>query len=281
MGLSQNTRNLIRAALREDAPRGDITSRYFGSRKTPARAKIIAKASGVLCGLEAAQYCFTSVSRRTVFQARQTDGARIQKGETLATVQGRLNDLLLAERTALNLLQHLSGIATETRKMTGLLRGSRARLLDTRKTTPGLRELEKYAVAAGGGQNHRLNLSAMVLIKDNHLTGLSLPELRKRIIYFKRRHKKAPLEIEAASLSQVKNFLRLPVDIILLDNMPLSGIRKAVKLRGQLNPACRLEISGGVNARTLPTLAKTGVDYISCGRITHSAPALDISLLIQ
>ncbi|MDR2430711.1 MAG: carboxylating nicotinate-nucleotide diphosphorylase [Candidatus Margulisbacteria bacterium] len=278
--LSQNIRDLLKRALREDAPRGDITSCYFGNSKTRVTARIIAKADGILCGLEAAEQCFRLVSRRIIFQANYADGDRIKKGAALAELNGGLNAILLAERTALNLLQHLSGIATETGKMAARLKHSKARLLDTRKTTPGLRSLEKYAVRCGGGENHRADLSAMVLIKNNHLAGLSLRELSRRLKYFKRRKKNIRVEIEAATLKQVENFLRLPVDIIMLDNLRPPLIRRAVNLRAKLNPDCLLEISGNVRAANIGALAKTGADYISCGALTHSAPALDIALRV-
>ncbi|MDR1324181.1 MAG: carboxylating nicotinate-nucleotide diphosphorylase [Candidatus Margulisbacteria bacterium] len=277
MSISKNTRTLIHRALREDAPCGDITSKFFGDKHKIVSGKIIAKTGGVVCGLEIAAYCFRKVN----FQTKFSDGAKIKKGAILATIRGRSNDILLAERVALNFLQHLSGVATETHKLVNLLKGTNVKLLDTRKTMPLLRELEKYAVRCGGGQNHRLNLSELVLIKDNHLAGLKSSDLQKRIKRFRfwRRNKK--IEIEAATLRQVQNFLTLPVDIILLDNMSAAEIKKAAALRAKLNPQIKLEISGGVTEKNIAALAKLGADYISCGKITHSAPALDISLLIN
>lgn len=276
MGISRNTKRLIRAAEREDAPQGDITSRYFGKRNKIVSARIIAKENGVLCGLEIAEYCF----RKVEFQTKYLDGAKIKKGNVLAKVHGRLNEILLAERIALNFLQHLSGVATKTAKLVRLISGTKTQLLDTRKTIPGLRELEKYAVLCGGGKNHRLNLSDAVLIKDNHLAELTLKELAKRLNKFRFWQRGKKIEIEAADLRQVKNFLRLPVNIILLDNMSPVNLKKAVVLRDTLNPQIKLEISGGVNEKNIQPLAKIGADYISCGSITHSAPALDISLRI-
>lgn len=276
MGISQQTKSLIHTALREDAPHGDITSRYFGSRKKIVRAKIIAKADGIICGLDIAGYCF----RKAGFQTKFQDGAKVKKGTVIAQLNGKMNDILLAERTALNFLQHLSGVATATNNLVRLIDKTRVSLLDTRKTIPGLRELEKYAVLIGGGQNHRLNLSAMVLIKDNHLSALKLKELSQRLKKFRFWQRNKKVEIEAATLLQVKNFLKLPVDIILLDNMSIAEIKKVVVLRNTINPQIKLEISGGVNEKNIQAFAKTGVDYISCGQITHSAPALDISLLI-
>ncbi|GBR76429.1 nicotinate-nucleotide pyrophosphorylase [Candidatus Termititenax persephonae] len=263
--------------MREDAPRGDITSRYFGGRWQMAKGKIIAKANGVLCGLAVARYCF----RKSSFCTDYADGDQIKKGTVIAEIGGRLNDLLLAERVALNFLQHLSGVATETNKLVKLLKGTKVKLLDTRKTIPGLRELEKYAVCCGGGQNHRLDLSDMVLVKDNHLAGLRSGALLKRIKRFRFWRSAKKIELEAATLRQVEDFLTLPVNIILLDNMPLAKIKKAVALRAKLNPQIKLEISGGVSEKNIRTLAGSGVDYISCGRITHSAAALDITLLLD
>ncbi|MDR2428933.1 MAG: carboxylating nicotinate-nucleotide diphosphorylase [Candidatus Margulisbacteria bacterium] len=277
MSLSKNTRALIHRAWREDAPRGDITAKFFGDKRKIISGKIIAKAGGVVCGLEIAAYCF----RRADFQTKFSDGAKIKKGAVLAKVQGRLNDILLAERVALNFLQHLSGVATETHKLAARLKSAKVKLLDTRKTTPLLRELEKYAVRCGGGQNHRFNLSERVLIKENHLAGLKLSDLQKRIKRFRFWRKNKKIEIEAATLRQVKDFLALPVDIILLDNMSAAAIKKAAALRAKLNPRIRLEISGGVSEKNIAALAKLGADYISCGKITHSAPALDVSLLLD
>ncbi|MDR1453737.1 MAG: carboxylating nicotinate-nucleotide diphosphorylase [Candidatus Margulisbacteria bacterium] len=276
MSISQNTRALIHKALREDAPRGDITAKFFGDKRKIVSGKIIAKADGIICGLEIAAYCF----RKADFQTKFSDGAKIKKDATLAKIRGRLNDILLAERVALNFLQHLSGVATETHKLVNLLKGTNVKLLDTRKTTPLLRELEKYAVRCGGGQNHRLNLSERVLLKENHLASLQLSDLAKRIKRFKFWQKNKKIEIEAATLRQVKDFLALPVDIILLDNMSAAEIKKAAALRAKLNPQIQLEISGGVGKKNLKSLAKLGADYISCGKITHSAPALDMSLLL-
>jgi nicotinate-nucleotide pyrophosphorylase (carboxylating) len=277
MSISKNTRWLIQKALREDAPRGDLTAKFFGDKRKIVSGKIIAKAGGIVCGLEIAAYCF----RQTDFQTKIPDGVKIKKGDVLAKIRGRLNDILVAERVALNFLQHLSGVATETHKLAALLKGTKVKLLDTRKTTPLLRELEKYAVRCGGGQNHRLNLSDRILIKDNHLAGLKLSDLQKRLKCFRFWRKNKKIEIEAATLRQVKDFLALPVDIILLDNMSAAAIRQAAALRAKLNPQIQLEISGGVNEKNIAALAKLGADYISCGKITHSAPALDISLLLN
>ena len=277
MALSRNTKDLVRRAWREDVPRGDITSRYFGDRKKVINAKIIAKDNGIICGLEIAAYCCRKVDFRTTY----ADGDKVKKGAVVAKIHGRLNEILMVERIALNFLQYLSGIATETKKITGLLKGTNTKLLDTRKTTPGFRELAKYAVRCGGGQNHRLNLSDMVLIKDNHLAGLTLKELQKRIKRFKFWERRKKIEIEAANLRQVGNFIKLPIDIILLDNMSPADIKRAVALRNKFNPQIKLEVSGGVNEKNIRTLAQTGVDFISCGKITHSAPALDLSLLLK
>jgi nicotinate-nucleotide pyrophosphorylase (carboxylating) len=271
---------LLRKAFREDAPQGDITSNYFCHKKTKATAQIIAKDTGVLAGLEICESCFKFADRFVKFNKLKKDGAELKKGQIIATIEGNLKNILLAERIGLNFLQLLSGIATKTNILTKLIKKTNAKLLDTRKTIPGLRYLSKYAVRCGGGTNHRLNLSDMVLIKDNHLAKLSFIELKQRIEKIKHKNIIIKIEIEAETLEQVKQSLTLPVDIIMLDNMSLAQMKKAVFYRNTINPAIKLEASGNINKNNILATAKTGIDYISVGSITHSFQAFDFSLKI-
>lgn len=272
---------LVRTAFREDAPQGDITSNYFCQKKVKIQAQIIAKTNGVLAGIGICESCFKHIDRFVKFNKHKKDGAALKKGEVVASIEGNLKKILLAERTGLNFLQLLSGIATNTNNLAKLIKKTPAKLLDTRKTIPGLRDLSKYAVRCGGGTNHRLSLSDMILIKDNHLAKLSFGELRQRIEKIKHKNIIIKIEIEAETLNQVKQFLTLPVDILMLDNMSLAQMKKAVFYRDTINPAIKLEASGNINKNNILAAAKTGVDYISVGSITHSFQAFDFSLKIR
>ncbi|MDO8520182.1 MAG: carboxylating nicotinate-nucleotide diphosphorylase [Deltaproteobacteria bacterium] len=269
-------KSLIRDALNEDRAKQDITSRAIFGRGGPRRTGfLLAKENLVLSGLDVARDVFTAVSRKTRVISGYSNGARVKKGERLARVEGNIADLLSAERVALNFLQHLSGVATLTRKFVEEIRPCRAAILDTRKTTPGLRGLEKRAVLHGGGKNHRMNLSDQFLIKDNHIEAAG--GIRQAVRQVKKVVRGKLIEIEAKNLREVAAALDEGVDIILLDNMSLAQIKKAVKIvRGR----CTLEVSGGVNLKNVRKIAKTGVDRISIGFLTHSAPAVDISFEI-
>lgn len=280
MPITRDTYLLIARAFQEDAPHGDCTARFFSSARTCVTAKIVAKQSGTIAGLDIAVACFHVVSKKIEVIQYCRDGDSVTKGTVLLELSGPLDKILLTERTALNFLQHLSGIATATAKLVRLLQGTTCMLLDTRKTLPGYRTLEKYAVRKGGGTNHRQNLSTMILIKENHLRPLSFEILQQKVT-LARKKSKFKIEIEAETLAQVKKFLGLPLDIILLDNMSLAEMRQAVKLRNKINPKIKLEASGNISAKTIRAVGQTGVDYASCGSITHSAPALDISLLVD
>ncbi len=207
------------------------------------------------------------------------DGAVVTQGISLATVSGSLRSILAAERIALNFLQRLSGVATLTRKFVDAVTGYNAKILDTRKTTPGWRLLEKYAVRMGGGTNHRLGLHDGILIKDNHLAGLG-GDIRKAIETARAHpgNEDLPVEVEVDTLEQLKNALAVPAEIVLLDNMSIDQLHAAVVLRDALAPGVLLEASGGVNLKTVEAIAATRVDRISVGALTHSAPALDIAL---
>ncbi|MCX6569912.1 MAG: carboxylating nicotinate-nucleotide diphosphorylase [Candidatus Aminicenantes bacterium] len=265
---------IIDVALREDMPEGDITSESVIPADARSEAIFLAKEDGILAGLAVARRVFEKIDLAVEFTGKIQDGASFHKSDILARLKGPTNALLKGERTALNFLQHLSGVATAARRFVDALAGTKAKILDTRKTTPGLRLLEKYAVKTGGGTNHRLSLSDMVLIKDNHLRYVgSVAEAVRRA-----RSKIRPgvrIEVEAADLSQVRDALAAGADMIMLDNMTLEAMREAVILAAGRVP---LEASGNMSLDRVRAVAETGVDYISVGALTHSARAVDISL---
>jgi nicotinate-nucleotide pyrophosphorylase (carboxylating) len=242
------------------------------------KARIFAKQHCVLAGAEAAARAFAFVDPSLEVRIVRKDGDALQPGDTALEIAGPVRSILTAERTALNFIQQLSGVATLTRAFVDAVKPHRARILDTRKTTPGLRALEKAAVAAGGGTNHRIGLFDMVMVKDNHLAaGTTLAELQENLRRFRRDHPGIRVELEADRLDQVRDFITLEgVDVILLDNMTNAQLAEAVQLRGERSVS--LEASGGVNLATVNSIAATGVDFISVGALTHSAPAVDFSL---
>lgn len=262
-------------ALREDLGRGgDLTSEGTVPEGARAQGRLIARAPGVVAGLEVALFTFQALDPHLQFQLCTTDGSRVEGGTTLATLQGDARALLAAERTALNFLGHLSGIATTTRAVVESLEGTGTQVVCTRKTTPGLRGLEKYAVRMGGGQNHRTGLDDGILIKDNHraLAGGVKPAVegaRSRAGHMVR------VELEVDSLEELKEGLALGVDAFLLDNMELDELRQAVELAGN---AATLEASGGITPDSARAVAETGVHLLSLGWLTHSAPSLDVAL---
>lgn len=264
----------IDAALREDMPDGDITSESVIPANARSEAFFLAKEDAVLAGLDVASRVFARIDPSVIFIERFKDGSAFRQGDKLARIKGPTVVLLEGERTALNFLQHLCGVATVTRRFVEAIAGTKTEILDTRKTTPGLRLLEKYAVRAGGGTNHRLSLSDMVLVKDNHLRYVgSVAEAVRRA------RAKAPagvrIEVEASSLLQVREALAAGADMIMLDNMPLETMNQAVALAGGRVP---LEASGNMTLDRVRTVAETGVDFISVGALTHSAKAVDISM---
>ena len=265
---------VIEAALREDMPAGDVTSESVIPPGAVSEAVILAKEDGVLAGLPVARRVFEKIDPRVEFGEEIQDGRPFKKGDTLARLKGPTVALLKGERTALNILQRMSGIATATRRYVDAVQGTRTRILDTRKTTPGLRLLEKYAVAAGGGKNHRMSLSDMVLIKDNHLRHVgSITEAVRRARAAVRPGLR--IEVETNDIAQVREALGAGADMIMLDNMPLETMREAVALVAGRVP---LEASGNMTLERVRTVAETGVDYISVGALTHSVRAVDISL---
>jgi len=263
-------------SLREDIGTGDITTNTIISKDSTTKAKIIAKEAGVICGLTIAKLIFASVDKRIFFQTQTNDGAFVKAGKCIAIVSGPARGILTAERTALNFLQILSGIATLTRKYVKSC-GGRVKILDTRKTAPGLRILEKYAVKAGGGSNHRIGLFDAVIIKDNHLSIVG--NVSRAVKAAKAKHDW--VEVETKTLSQVKEAIGSGATRIMLDNMGIEMIKKAVKLIRGSRKKIEIEVSGGVTLTNVGKISKTGIDYISVGALTHSAPALDISLKIS
>jgi len=277
--MTDHVEKLIDLALTEDIGSGDVTSEYFVPEGVQAKAMMLVKAEGVVAGLEVAQHVFNKVDSLIKTKILKPDGSRVQKGDYVMEITGPARSVLTGERVALNFMQRLSGIATKTAMFVDLTEGTKANVLDTRKTTPGWRELEKYAVTQGGGMNHRMGLYDRAMVKDNHLVAEhDLEDMQKAILKLKNEKPEVEVELEADLLEQVEAFLKLEgVDHILLDNMTNEQMEKAVKMRGDRSVP-KLEASGGVDETTIADISKTGVDFISVGALTHSAVALDISL---
>ena len=269
----------IAIALAEDIGPGDVTVQFFIDPQQQAAARIFAKEPATVAGAGIAAEVFARVDPSLEVTLVLADSAFAQTGDTILTVRGRAGSILTGERVALNFLQRLSGVATLTRRFVDAVEGTGAGILDTRKTTPGLRLLEKAAVLAGGGQNHRMGLYDMVMVKDNHLLAEGHAQALQAAI--RRARDSRPtmrIELEADTLAQVRTFLTLEgVDVILLDNMKPGELRAAVAL-GKTRPEVEFEASGGVNLETVHTIAETGVHWISVGALTHSARAIDFSL---
>jgi nicotinate-nucleotide pyrophosphorylase (carboxylating) len=275
--LTAGVHRLIDWALEEDIGSGDITTNHLVAPESRAQGRIMAKAPLTVAGLEVARQVFLRLDPEVVFLPSVCDGDAVEKSTVVATVNGRLAALLVGERTALNFLQRLSGIATHVRSYMDLLGERRVRLVDTRKTTPGWRVLEKYAVRVGGAANHRMGLYDAVLIKDNHIAACggittAVQRIRAQVSHLTK------IEVEAATLEEVNEALSAGVDVIMLDNMSLDAIREAVNV---IDRRALVEVSGGVTADTLVRLADTGVDLISVGALTHSAQAVDLSMKIK
>jgi nicotinate-nucleotide pyrophosphorylase (carboxylating) len=269
---------LIRAALLEDIGHGgDLTTEAIVSPERTATARIVARQAGVVAGLPIAKGVFAALDRRTELLASAGEGDRVGAGALLAQIRGSARTILTGERTALNFLCRLSGIATATRELVDLVAGTHARVADTRKTTPGLRALEKYAVRCGGGSNHRFGLDDAVLIKDNHLAlagSIHAAVLAARA----RAGHMMKIEVEVDSLDQLREALEEAIDAVLLDNMTPQQLSEAVRIVGG---RVLTEASGGVTRDTIVEVARSGVDLISVGGLTHSAPALDIGLDVE
>jgi len=285
---------LVKWALSEDVGSGDITTLNTLQSQVGARASITVKEAGVVAGVEVARLTFREQDPSLRFDTLVPDGTKVDAGVAVARIAGSAGSILTAERTALNFIQRLSGIATLTRRFVDRVRGTDAIILDTRKTTPGLRYLEKYAVRMGGGQNHRFALWDMYLVKDNHIRAAG--GLTAAIGRIQRTRQDVPLEVEVESLAQLQEALRPEVDRILIDNRPVDEVKNAVvevdkwfkahppDARAMRKGARRwpeVEVSGGLTLDTILAYAQTGADYLSVGGLTHSAPALNLSLEIE
>jgi nicotinate-nucleotide pyrophosphorylase (carboxylating) len=270
----------IGAFLSEDLGRGDITTQSTITRNAHARGRFLAKEPLVIAGLEAAEAVFSTLDSQQQLEAFFSDGDEVEAGKVIARTNGFADVLLAGERVALNLLQRLSGIATTTRAFVRAVEGTKAQIVDTRKTTPGLRMLEKYAVESGGGRNHRFGLDDGVLIKDNHIAlaggvGAAVERARGAVGHL---HK---IEVEVSSEKDVREAVTSGADILLLDNLTPEETRARVELARQLSPQVLLESSGGIRLENVRAYAEAGVDLISVGALTHSARAMDISFKIQ
>jgi nicotinate-nucleotide pyrophosphorylase (carboxylating) len=278
--------HLLKLALEEDLGSvGDRTSLATIAPQQHATAAVVIRAPGVLAGLETVVLTCQAVNPALSVEVRANDGDAVSKGQIVARVSGPLQSILSAERTLLNFMQHLAGVATLTNKFVTAIHGFPAKILDTRKTLPGWRLLDKYAVRMGGGTNHRIGLYDAILIKDNHIAGLaSDPHPVRKAVELARAYPGnagLPVEVEVDSLRQLEQVLPIRPEIVLLDNMTNDDMRAAVMICNKLSPSTLLEASGGVNLQTVRAIAETGVDRISIGAITHSAPALDIALDFQ
>lgn len=277
MEMNNHIRAIIRRALKEDIGSGDITSLCTIPEKAKLSGDFIAKANGVIAGLEIAEETFRMLDPKCLFVPRVKDGTRIKKGTCIASITGNGRALLAGERTALNFLQRMSGIATTTRAFVDAVAGTNAQILDTRKTAPGLRILDKLAVRLGGGTNHRFGLFDMILIKENHIAAAGgITQAVTQAWAYEKKH--LAIEVEVRTLEELREALSLKVDRILLDNMDVATLKKAVALTAGRVP---LEASGNVSLDNVVEIAKTGVDMISVGSLTHSVKALDISFLIH
>jgi nicotinate-nucleotide pyrophosphorylase (carboxylating) len=266
--------SLLRAALKEDLGRtGDVTTRFFIPVSARLSARVISREAGVVCGLEIAAAAFKACEPRARVTLLARDGDRVRPGRAVMSVSGG-RGLLTAERTALNFLQRMSGVASLTRLFADRVRGTNAKVLDTRKTLPGWRALDKYAVACGGGVNHRLGLYDAAMVKDNHYGG----DLAEGAARLRRAFPGMPLIIECDTSAQATRALALKPDVLLLDNMRGPRLRREIRRIRSLAPRVKIEVSGGVSLDTVRALAKLGPDHISIGRLTHSAPALDLGL---
>lgn len=299
----KNIKDIVQLAVKEDISEGDITSKIFVPEGSESEGTFTANETGIIAGLPVAKYVFSHLDKDLVFTSNIEDGSRIKKGAIIANVKGSTTSILSAERLVLNFLQRLTGIATLTNKFVEKIKGYKAQIMDTRKTTPGWRYLEKYAVRVGGGVNHRMGLYDQILVKDNHLNiiktkqqEIGVKELFKENGIFsglvkkarKQKANKMLIEVEIEDLNHVKNVLDAGIDIIMFDNMKPAKISEAIKMVREYEKvrdtttgkATLTEASGNINLENVEAYARTGVDRISVGAITHSARALDISLEI-
>lgn len=265
---------LIEAALREDMPEGDITSENIVPADAVSRAHLIAKEEGVLAGIYVAEMVMKKIDPHVDFQIHRKDGQKIAKGDKIATIKGSSIALLKGERTALNFLQRMSGIATMTSKYMKALEGKKTKILDTRKTTPGLRNLEKYAVRMGGGANHRFSLSDMVMIKDNHIKIIG--SISEAVLAARKKIKPGiKIEVEVTDKRQAMEALESGADIVMLDNMSITEMRDVMDF---LAGRTQVEVSGNIDLSRVSKVAELGIDFVSVGALTHSYRSLDISM---
>ena len=268
---------IIANAIKEDAPCGDITSKSTVPPKMETEGYVVSRGNYVVSGLDIAKMVYLHIDKKIKFKTLFKDGQIIKKGQRLYSVRGNARSILLAERTALNIVGHMMGIATKTKKFVDLVKGTRIKILDTRKTTPGIRILQRQAVSDGGGVNHRFSLSDAVLVKENHILmcgGI------KKVLEKLSNLKNTRTEIEVRNINELKEILnsRYRPDVVMLDNMDPAKVKEAVKInKGRV----ALEVSGGVNEKTIRAYAKTGVDYISLGALTHTVQSADLSFLFK
>ena len=269
--------DVIKSALKEDINYIDVTTDYLIDENATTTARFVAKSDGVLCGLDVALTVFKMLDDSITFEILKNDGDKLNKGDIICRMSGNTRALLKGERTALNLIQHMSGIATATNKCVELVKGTNASVVDTRKTLPGLRALQKYAVTCGGGKNHRYNLSDAAMLKDNHIDAYgsitnAVNALRKKAGHMLK------IEVETRSLDDLREALAVGADVIMLDNMDCPTMAEAVKINAG---RAKLEASGNITLENIAEVAKTGVDIISLGALTHSVKAFDISMRID
>jgi len=280
--MEEQYRQIVALALKEDIGTGDITSQAVYNDNVWSEAEFIAKEDGIIAGLELAEYIYKQLAEDITFNTKVADGAMVKRGQLIAVAEGQANILLTGERTVLNFMQRMSGVASLTRKFADAVKHTPAKILDTRKTMPGQRVLDKWAVRLGGGANHRMRLDDLFLIKENHIAVAGgIKEAIKACDHFRREHHlNVKIEIEVGNPEQLDEVLKHHkyVDIAMLDNMSLTDMQEAVERAGQY---LKLEASGNISLSNVMYVAETGVDYISVGAITHSAKALDISLLFN
>ncbi len=279
---------LIELSLKEDIGAGDITSDALIHKNLLGKAEIVAKTKGVLAGIKIAEKVFKKKDPNLFFIPLKEDGENFKPNDKIAIIEGRVKSILKCERTALNFLQKLSGIATLTQSFVSKMKGKKIKILDTRKTTPGFRILEKYAVKVGGGENHRMGLYDMILIKENHIkaAGDISSAIQKAKIALENKDfvkkfskkKKIKIEVETKNLNEVKDALGFKIDMIMLDNMPIQMIKKASQIIRKSKKNIKIEVSGNIDLKNLRDYSNLDIDYISIGAITHSSKAIDLSL---
>jgi nicotinate-nucleotide pyrophosphorylase (carboxylating) len=287
--ITNKTKQIIKRALAEDKVSQDKTTHLVIAAKEKGKAVIIAKEKGILCGIEVVRFIFKEIDKKIKVRFFAKDGDRVTKDKKIATLSGNLQTILKAERVALNFLSLLSGVATTAALFVDKVKKTKVTIKDTRKTTPGLRELEKYAVLTGGGKNHRYNLAEGIIVKDNHLKAAAIVNKKNRVNHMRleatlknlRRKTKFPIEVEVETFQEFCEVAKYYPDIIMLDNFSKSNLVKAVSYRNKYFPKIELEASGGISLKNIKRVASTGVDSISVGSITHSPKALDFSLELK